>query len=395
MIELKRKENESRLHFIWRVYSYQRDVGGITNEECGKICRTELNESFDESAYRKTAQAFFSVFDEVKHEYLSDEAFENRLEEIEKREEELYKQQVKTRDKLREYRSVIRQESRIENLIDVIKQCAEDMDGFIIPKREIQLIGENKAILKVSDWHIGKIVDNYFNTYNMDVATARVNKLIEETIKYCNVFNVGILYVANLSDLIEGNLRVTSRVEAEENTIEQIMFVSELLSNMILDFKSYGLDVKYVSTLDNHSRSNVNYKEHIEIESFARLIDFYLKAKLGNKVEFINNTIDENIGHVEIDGKNHFFVHGHLKAHNPHVIIQNLAIPLGLRVDYVHMGHWHKSENKEYHFAKVYINGSLCGTDDHSFKNGWFSKASQRLLIVENNNEIDFNINLQ
>lgn len=389
MIDFKRKQGESDEELIFRVCSLK---SAETWQEIADGLNKELNTEYTESKFRKQFQAFQRMFDSVKHNLVDSN---EHIEELEKKQEELYKQQVKTRDKLREYRGVIRQESRIENLIDVIKQCAEDMDGFIIPKREIQLIGENKAILKVSDWHIGKIVDNYFNTYNMDVATARVNKLIEETIKYCNAFNVGTLYVANLSDLIEGNLRVTSRVEAEENTIEQIMFVSEMLSNMILDFKSYGLDVKYISTLDNHSRSNVNYKEHIEIESFARLIDFYLKAKLGNKVEFINNTIDENIGYVEIDGKNHFFVHGHLKAHNPHVIIQNLAIPLGLRVDYVHMGHWHKSENKEYHFAKVYINGSLCGTDDHSFKNGWFSKPSQRLLIVENNNEIDFNINLQ
>lgn len=389
MINFKRQQNESDEELVFRVCSLKSTE---TWQEIADGLNKELNTEYTESKFRKQYQAFQRMFDSVKHKVVdSDE----HLLELEKKQDELYKQQVRTRDKLREYRGAIRNEGRIENIVDTIKYVAESMPRFDIPKREIELLGENKGILKISDWHCGKVVNNYFNTFNMDVLAARVNKLVEETIKYCNAMNIGTLYVANLSDLIEGNLRVTSRVEAEESTVEQIMFVSELLANMITDFKSYGLDIKYISTLDNHSRANVSYKEHIEIESFARLIDFYLKARLGNSVEFINNSIDENIGYVQVDGKNHFFVHGHLKAHSPHVIIQNLAIPLGLKVDYVHMGHWHKSENRDFHFAKVYINGSLCGTDDHSFNNGWFTKASQRLLVIENNNEVDFNINLQ
>lgn len=396
-MEFKLGQNESREHFIWRVYNQGYKTGLITKELAGNICAEAFSEIYDESAYRKAYQAFEKIWDAVKHEYLieADDDLIKRLAEIEEKETQLYKQQVKTRDKLREYRGAIRQEARIENITDTIKFVVNSMPRFEIPNREVRLIGKNKAVLKISDWHIGKVVDNYFNKYNMDVAVKRVNRLVEEAVKYCSTMNVGTLYIANLQDMIEGNLRITSRVEAEENTIEQIMFVSELIANMIADLESYGLDIKYISTLDNHSRANISYRDHIEAESFAKLIDFYLKARLKDSVEFISNKIDDNIGFVEIDGKNHFFVHGHLKAHNPHTIIQNLAIPLQMKVDYVHVGHWHKSENREFHYGKVYINGSLCGVDDYAFNNGWFSKASQRLLVVENGNEIDFNINLQ
>jgi len=388
-MEIKRFVNESDEELIFRVCSLKSTE---TWQEIADGLNKELNQEYTESKYRKQYQAFQRMFDSVKHKIVDSS---EHIDELEKKQDELYKQQVRTRDKLREYRGAIRQESRIENIIEVIKQCAEDMDAFIIPQREIRLVGENKAILKISDWHIGKTVNNYFNTYNIEVAKARVNKLIEETVKYCIAMNVGTLYIANLGDHIEGVLRATSRVESEEDVVQQIMIASEIITNMILDFKSYGLDIKYISTLDNHSRANMNYKEHIEIESFARLIDFYIKARLGNSIEYISNKIDDNIGYVQIDGKNHFFAHGHLKAHSPHVIVQNLAIPLGMKVDYIHIGHWHKSDNKEYHFAKVYTNGSLCGVDDYAFNNGWFSKPSQRLLVIENDNEVDFNINLQ
>lgn len=395
MIELKRKENESRLHFIWRVYSYQRDVGGITNEECGKICRTELNESFDESTYRKTAQAFFSVFDEVKHEYLSDEAFENRLEEIEKREEELYKQQVKARDALREHKKSLANEARIENLIDVIDDAILTLPEIHINSKVDRIQNGNSAVLKFSDLHIGKDIENYFNTYNTEIAIVRVEKLISETIKYCNLYEVDTIYFANLNDNIEGVLRILSRVESNEDLISQIMIASEIISNAIAELLNHGFNVKYVSTFDNHSRSTMNYKEHVEVESFSRLIDFYVKSRLGNKIEYINNSIDGNLGYVQINGKNHFFAHGHLKAHALNSAVQNISIPLNMRVDYLHVGHWHSAQSREYHFSKVYVNGSICGVDEYAMNNGWYSKPSQKLLIVENDNEIDININLQ
>ena len=87
-------------------------------------------------------------------------------------------------------------------------------------------------------------------------------------------------------------------------------------------------------------------------------------------------------------------MHGHLKAHNLHAVVQNISIPLGMKVDYVHCGHWHRAESKEFHFSKVYVNGSIVGVDDYAFNNGWFSKASQKLLIVDGDNEIDINITL-
>lgn len=388
MENFKRQVNESDEELIFRICSMK------TNETWQEIAdglNKELNTEYTESKFRKQYQSFQRMFDSVKHKIVDSN---EHIEELDKKQDELYKQQVKTSDKLREYRGVMREEARIENLIDTMENAISKLPKLAFDNTAVNRIGSSVGILKISDWHIGKVVNNFFNKYNKQVACERVDKLIEETIKYCDLTNVKVLYVANLGDLIEGNLRVTTRVEAEENVIEQIMFVSELLANMIVKLQSYGLEIKYISTLDNHSRSTPDYKQHIEKESFVKLVDFYLRARLGDTIEFISNIIDDNIGYVRIDDRNHFFVHGHLKAHSPHLIVQNLAIPLNIKVDYVHIGHWHKSDNKEFHYAKVYTNPSLCGVDDYAFNNGWFSKAGQRLLIVDNGNEIDFNINL-
>ena len=389
-LTFKLEPNETRNHFIWRVYKYQADVGSLTNAECGDICRNELNENYDESAYRKKYEYFISVWNDVSAEYLSDDNISERLSIIEDREAELYKQQVRTRDKLREYRRALTKEARDENLKEIIREEISAIKPFVFSK--VDRVGNKSAILKLSDWHIGKLIDNYFNKYNIEVAKKRLTQLVSDTIHYCDIFGVKTLYVCNQGDLLEGVLRSVARVESEENIVSQIMTVSELLSSVLKSFADEGLNVKYISVLDNHSRANVSWKDHIENESYAKLIDWYVEARLGSNIEILQNMIDDNLAIVEIENKKHAFVHGHLKAHALSTIVQNISLPTGIKIDFVHVGHWHSSQQREFAFSKVYVNGSLCGVDEYAFNNGWFAKPSQKLLIVDGNNEIDIDI---
>lgn len=388
MINFKRQQNESDEELIFRVCSLK-STG--TWQEIADGLNKELNTEYTESKFRKQYQAFQRMFDSVKHKVVDSN---EHLLELEKKQDELYKQQVRTRDKLREYRKTQATESRIDGLIEVIESSILELPEIKINAKVKSIDNGNSAILKFSDLHIGKEINNYFNKYNTEIAICRVEKLISETVKYCKMYDVNTIYFGNLNDNIEGVLRNLSRVESNEDLVSQVMIASEIISKAIAELLHHGFNVKYISTFDNHSRSNINYREHVEFESFARLIDFYVKARLGNKIEYINNSIDGNLGYVQINGKNHFFAHGHLKAHALNSAIQNISIPLNMRVDYLHVGHWHSSQSKEYHFAKVYVNGSICGTDEYAMNNGWYSKPSQKLLIVENDNEVDININL-
>lgn len=392
-MELKRYEGEGREHFIWRIYKYKEDTGKLSKEIAGEVCRNGLNEAFDESAYRKMYESFRKMWEEVKSEYVDEESLINRISEIELREDELYKQQVKTRDQFREKRKTLRDEARIENLMDTIWQVASDMPEFNlgIDKKKF---GTDKAVLRISDWHLGKNIDSFWNKYNKTIAKERVDKLIFETIKYCEKFDIGTLYVATLGDMIDGAIHGNARVANEEDFIQQIMTASELISYMLEALYEYGLEVKYLSVLDNHSRANKDYKEHIEKENFGNIIQWYIEARMKDKIEFIDNMIDENVGYVEIDGKSHFFVHGHLKAHSTNTVIQNLALSLRTTVDYVHMGHFHSSQTKDFQFAKVYINGSLCGVDAYAQSMGLFSYPTQSMIVIDGDSDIRIDMKL-
>jgi hypothetical protein len=394
-----KKDNEDNMQYLLRLVEIKlkekpedlewQDIVDYTGFDCHY---DSLRKAFQPAEY-----GAFAIYEYMKEKILANDfSSDDLIKQLEGKKQELYKERVKTRDAKRELRSSLSAEARLDDYNEVIMESILNIGEIKIKPKEINLNYDGKAILKIGDWHQGKEVDNYFNKYNNEIAKERIAKLIEETVKYCKTFSVGTLYVANLNDMIEGVLRNISRVESNEDLISQIMTVSEMISVFIEELLSYGLNIKYLSVLDNHSRANINYRDHIEMESFVKLIDFYVKARVGNKIEYIDNKISDNVGHLEIDGKNHFFVHGHLKAHAINSVIQNLAMPLKITVDAVHMGHFHKSFKSEFHYAKLYINGSLCGVDDYAMNNGWHSKASQGLLILdgsENDIHIDINLN--
>lgn len=393
-MEFKLQANEEREHFLWRVYTLGYMTGELSKEQCGEICQRELNEPYDESAFRKVIQGFHKVWESVKHEYLieSDDEMLERLAQIEEKEDELYKKKVRTSDKLREYRQLLRDDARIDNLLDCVRLGSEKIPSHTyngITKLEL---GSNSAILDISDWHIGKMFKNYINEYNLEIAKERIDRLATETVKYCKTMGVGELYVANLGDMIEGNLRVTARVTQEEDVIEQVKKAYQLIKYLIEIFIKHGFNIHYLSTLDNHARVTPNWRDHIQKENFGKLIDFFLIENMSDKIDFMSNLVDDNIGTLELDGKLHVFVHGHLKVHSLSSVLKNLTTVLGRRPDYIHVGHWHKEGSTSEGFSKIYTNGTPVGVDDFGFESGFFSKASQSLIVQENGNNIKFEI---
>jgi hypothetical protein len=392
MDKYKLKDNQSKNHFIWEVYNTGYKTGLLTREQAGEICNRELLLDFDESAFRKKYEAFEAMWAEVKGEYLiqDDEELMDRLSKIEEAEDGLYKTKVKTADKLREYRKTLRDEARIENLVDLISSCIKSVPQFKVERKENQLSGDVTAILSISDWHYGMVTDNYWNKYNTKIAKQRVEKLLTDTVKYCQTMGIGKLYVANLNDLINGNIHVTTRIQSEEDVLSQTMHVAELLSWLLVNLESYGLEVIYSSVTDNHARIN-NYKEHIEKENFNKIVDWYLKARLKDTtIEIIENLIDESISYFTVNGQNVFTVHGHLDK--PNQVLPNLALGLGITPHIVLMAHYHNRQEFSMGGCKVFINGSLCGVDDYAKNNRYFGKPSQSLIVLDGENTLNIEI---
>lgn len=393
--DFKLQPNETEKHFIWRVYRYMEDTGSISQSDAGEICNRELRVDYDESRHRKIYQGFTGMWKEVQHEYVQDDSLTERLLLIDKREDDLYKSKVKAWDALREKRKTLRDEARIEEMFDFIVDVAKTIEPYKFAEREIRLNGNDTAVLQLSDWHMGETYKNYWGSFSPQILEDKVNDLIHKTIAHCQKNNIGTLYVCSLGDMISGNIHVSARVSDTLDSIEQTMRVSELMVHLLHTLSEYGLKIKYISTLDNHSRINKNYKEHIEKESMAKLMDWHILSKVGDNpkyenIEIISNIIDDNIGYFEIDGKVFYCVHGHLD--NPRTVIEDLSMSVGIKADYVLMGHFHSFAINEKYFAKCIINGSMSGVGDYAKGKRLFSNSSQNLLMFYGEDDLILNM---
>lgn len=387
-------DNELELEYILRICS-QKDVIG-TWAKVASILNENLNQNYDESAYRKKYQSYETlknIATEEKEKEINDEHIVTLREEQDK----LYKQQIKTRDALREYRSGLRDEARIENLLDCIKEDTVRYNPEISYYKGNDN-GVNTAVLCIGDWHCGDEVDNFYNKFNLTILEQRIAELGYKTIKYCKRNNVKTLNVVNLGDMIQNSIHTTCRVMNEMDAINQVKQVSRLIYNLLTVLAENIEQVTYRSVLDNHSRINMNYKEHIEKESFAKLIDWWLVEKINyhnekyqdlikNPILMEFDNIDDNIGYLKINGKNIFFSHGHLGSQ--HTITQDLTFATGIIADIVLLGHFHKDQTKNFQGKKVFFNGTLKGVDEYAMKKRLFGLPSQSLIIFDENDVFD------
>jgi len=313
---------------------------------------------------------------------------------------EEYKILTKNRDVLNAYRKSIRDEARIEVMQEVIKNSVAQLNA--LPKMhcdttlEAVANADIEAVALLSDLHIGVDCNNFYNKYNTSIATDRLERWADSIVHYCLQNDVTRLNVLNLGDLIHGLIHVSGRLEQQYDVVEQIMIASELVANALNKLTKLPCEIIYRSVTDNHSRAVANIKEHIEKENFGKLIDWYLEERLKNtKIKFVNDNIDDSLGiFTLLNGKNFAFAHGHLEDYNKS--FQNLVGATRQFIDYIAMGHYHSEKMKTFQGCKVYVNGSIVGTEQYALSKRLFSKPCQTLLIFDNTgNEINISINLE
>lgn len=310
-----------------------------------------------------------------------------------------YLEKQKVRDWYNAYRRDIRQESRIENLVDEIKSAADkfkDLESVKYQKSSNTNL-DREAVLLLSDLHIGVDCNNYYNKYNHLIAKERLEKLLKETIDYCKSNNVKRLNVLNLGDMIAGLIHSNARIEQQMDVAEQIMVAAEYISSFLNELQRAAPEVTYRSVFDNHSRAVANKNEHIEKEQFSKIIDWFIKERLkSSDIKFYDNEIDGGIGNLTLlNEQKMLFAHGHQDGRN--CSCQNFVGLTKEWIDYICLAHYHNPASKDFQGCKVFINGSIVGTEQYAFGRRLFSKPSQKLLIFRKDSKTiqDIDINLE
>ena len=298
------------------------------------------------------------------------------VEELETLKDAIYKEKCKLQDIQREKRKSLREEARFENLVDVLKKEIRNLPPIKLNVCNRKADENVEASVMISDLHIGLIVDNTTHYYDIEVAKERLGELCSKTIKYCKLHNVNKLNVELLGDEISGIIQIGNRVEEEEDTISQVITVSELLSNFINDLKAEIPQVVVYAVIGNHSSVFANKKERSNKENFERLIFEYIKLRTGQKV--ITNGLEDYLLY-KIKGKTIILTHGN--RDNLQNAKQHFVDLLGIIPDYIHFGHIHHFNIKDDCDTEITTNGSLISTDDYAVSIRKSTKASQVLII--------------
>ena len=310
-----------------------------------------------------------------------------------------YLEKQKVRDWYNAYRRDIRQESRIENLVDEIKLTVDKLNNLPVIKYESKddVILDKEAVLLLSDLHIGVDCNNYYNKYNPTNAKERLEKFLKETIDYCRSNHVKKLNILNLGDMVAGLIHTNARIEQQMDVAEQVMVAAEYISQFLNELQKGVSEITYRSVYDNHSRLVANKNDHIEKEQLSRIIDWFIKERLkGTNIQFYDNDIDGGIGTLTLNnGQKMIFAHGHQDGRNSSY--QNFIGLTQQWVDYICLAHYHNPASKDFQGCKVFINGSIVGTEQYAFGKRLFAKPSQKLLIFRKDSKTvqDIDINLE
>lgn len=379
---LKRTEESITAYWI-RLYKNRKSYG-LTFKECGTLMNEVSGKELNEATWRREIEGYFKVAD-----YLAEEnptkVSSDVLEEIELEKIELQKQQIRMRDQKRELNAIIRRQARLENLEDYFKEVTENFEGISLPKTKSNTKDKKEAMITISDWHVGMKFEGRFNTFNHEIAEQRIAKVKDKTLDTVRKENIDTLHIANLGDMISGGIHVSTRVQAEEDVIQQVIRVSEYLKQFIKTFLDEGIQVEYYNIIGNHGRYQGNKSEVAGIEeNFEKLILTILDTAFSSYSNYNSTGCRDGIIEVEISNQKIILAHGDMDKNT------NAAMRLpqlfGYVPNYIITGHIHHNTSKDFGVTEHIVNPSLIGSDDYATGGRFGGKPGQKLILF---NETD------
>lgn len=371
---------------------YGKLVDKTDDRDYTELAELAFGKPYSSDVARRMFYGARNVIEAIENEQISNISDNDIINEIDIKKLELEKEKIKFRDQRREFMNQVRPQARFERMLEVLQDSVEDINKIKpITYNPIYKYngGRKEAILLASDWHIDSKFNHCLGEYNLEIAKSRLEDLLAKTIEYCNVNDVNTLHIELLGDNISGGIHWSSKVNAEEDTISQVMTLCELLTSFITELCNHIPNVKVYSVIGNHSRLSMNKKESQQGENLERLIPFYLKARL-NEVENIsimdNCNVDDGIIMFDVLGSKIIGVHGDIDR--PTQVVDNMIKMFRVIPSEIHMGHLHHHYEKEEYDIEVIINGSLQGTDYYAKDIRKSGRPMQKLMIYDDNGKL-------
>jgi hypothetical protein len=378
MNPIQREENESFLDYHVRLFA-NKETYELDTYQIADLLNKEYGTNYSESKWRKDYAAYVYWKDYIMNKNLDKEILD-KYEEVRIESE---KEKIRKRDQNREYGKKIANQARFEAIRDDVVKAIYHLEN----KKPLQFkpnyntsLSQKHGLALFSDWHFGMEVSNSTNVFNKQVFNKRVEKLVSKIIEHGKTNQIHTLHVGQLGDLLAGMIHVSTRVQANEDVIEQTKYVSEVLAEVLSTLANEFPAIKYYNVIGNHGRTGNKHDVGIK-ENFEYLIPWFLEARLK---DFDNiEIITDQDGYIttKIFNDDIVLVHGNYDRVDQ--CVTRLPQVLGYVPSYIIGGHVHHNYEKEYGRTTVVVNGSLIGADDYAMQGRYGAKPSQKFMVFD------------
>ena len=252
--------------------------------------------------------------------------------------------------------------------------------------------GDCDLIIHLTDIHCGIDIQSEFNTFNFDVLKERLKKYLDEINDIRMTYDAQNAYVILGGDMIQGLIHTNARIEAKENIVNQIMKVTDLVSDFVYELSKMFQYVEIHTTAGNHSRVTQNKEDTTRGENFDLLVPFACKKALQNieNVCFKDNILESDIATFEVRGHMVYATHGDKDTANNVVYhMTNFARKAHLPLpDMCYLGHRHTNGLTTVDDVKVIESGCVDGMDSFAISKRLVGTAEQTVTVVSKEKRI-------
>ena len=355
---------------------------------------SDVNES-----YRCIIKSYQSKIGKLrKVDSYADYVADGKIEAIKQVVGEMYYAKADNQQVLRELNKIKRGLTTSALAVEELKEIFLDEIEFNIPHYAYQKRlpnGRNKGILIITDWHVGVVVDNVKgNSFNLEIARKRINKLKQEALNYCNLFDINDLYICHLGDAIEHvSMRNTGQAyECELNFSQQIVKATELIVELLVNLAEH-VNIEFESIAGNHDRSNGQKSDNIDGDNAIVIINDSIKNFIKYSKLPRLTMIDSNLYINEIiktvNGKKFKMIHGDEDSGSDVNRIRDHSNMDNEIYDCIVSGHKHSFKSIQGNNGQWIVQvGCLMGRNNYSKKLKCVTNAGQGIIIVRDDGEI-------
>lgn len=326
---------------------------------------------FNSSEVRKRMYGMRTLIEAIE----SDKEFKadnDIIQEIEFKKLELIKERKKIQATKTELNRKLTHDARFELFYENVKEAIE-----MLPLPEFEPIvdtdNENEGhVLTFADVHYGANFTSENNRYSTDICKERFEKLLTKTIKYIDKENVKYLSVINLSDNIQGILRLSDLQINEIPVVQAVVEISRLIAMFLNELSKYTSITYYHVMSSNHAqiRPLGSKASELATEDMELVIGNYIKDLLGNNYRINVVLSDKDYTQLSICDYDMIAMHGH-QVRNIKKVVQDYSMLHKKFYQYCLLGHTHAGQSMVVgegndNSIEVLVTPSFVGSDPYS-----------------------------